>query len=120
VNAGVRVLLVSPGSRGRLDGDFGDPHLVALGSYLQARTRARVEVIDLEYERFVAAGDPGRVFSREFSVVGISCYSSLDYLSAFYLGCEIRRRNPAVVLVTGGYHPSARPGDFLPLPGSEL
>lgn len=120
MNAGVRVLLVSPGCQGRLDGDFGDPHLVALGSYLQARAGAQVEVIDLEYERHLASGDPGRVFSRDFAVVGISCYSSLDYLSAFYLGCEIRRQNPGAILVTGGYHPSARPGDFLSLPGSEL
>jgi protein-L-isoaspartate(D-aspartate) O-methyltransferase len=50
----------------------------------------------------------------------MSCYSSYDYLTAYYLGREIRRRNPDVILVVGGYHPSARPGDFLNLPDSEL
>ena len=70
---------------------FGDPHLVALGSHLQSRTGAKVELIDLDYERFLPSPDPGRVFSREFSVVGVSCYSSYDYLTAFYLG-----RDPVV------------------------
>lgn len=116
----VSVLLISPGKSSRPDGNFGDSHLVALGSYLRARTNAKVEVIDLDYERFLPAPDPQRVFSRDFSVVGISCYSSYDYLTAFYLGREIRRRNPGAILVTGGYHASARPGDFLHLPGSEL
>ena len=116
----IRVLLVVPPSGGGLEGDFGDPHLVALGSYLRARTGAEVELIDLNYERLLPAPDAERVFRPDVAVVGISCYSSFDYLAAFYLGCEIRRRNPGAVLVAGGYHPSARPGDFLNLPGSPL
>jgi len=116
----VSVLLISPPRSWRPDGNFGDSHLVALGSFLEARTGARVEVIDLDYERFLQAPHPERVFGRNFFVVGISCYSSYDYLTAFYLGREIRRSNPSAILVVGGYHPSARPGDFLDLPGSEL
>jgi len=116
----VRVLLVSPGGSGLRQGDFGDPHLVALGSYLRARTGAAVELLDLDYEQFLPVPQPARVFDPGFQVVGVSCYSSFDYLAAFYLACEIRRRNPAAVLVVGGYHASARPEDFLNLPGSEL
>lgn len=116
----VSVLFVSPAKSWRPDGNFGDSHLVALGSYLEARADARVEVIDLDYERYLPAPCPERMFHRGFAVVGISCYSSYDYLTAFYLGREIRRRNPGVILVVGGYHPSARPGDFLNVPGSAL
>jgi protein-L-isoaspartate(D-aspartate) O-methyltransferase len=116
----VSVLLLSPGYGSRPDGNFGDPHLVALGSFLRATTQARVQIVDLGYERFLTAPDPQRIFSHEFSVVGISCYSSYDYLAAFHVGCEIRRRNPEAILVAGGYHPSARPGDFVHIPGSDL
>ncbi len=114
------VLLISPPSASAHEGDFGDPHLVALGSYLQARTGARVEILDLAYEALLERPEPQRAFRPEFGVVGISCYSSYDYLAAFYLGVEVRRRNPGAVLVAGGYHASARPGDFLNIPGSEL
>ncbi len=120
MNRRVSVLLLAPASTCGYEGDFGDPHLVALGSYLQARTDADVEIIDLDCEPFLAAPNPQRIFSRDFDVVGVSCYSSYTYLTSFYLGCEIRRRNPGAVLVVGGYHPSARPGDFLNLPDSPL
>ncbi|HUT34347.1 MAG TPA: radical SAM protein [Planctomycetota bacterium] len=124
-NPGIRrqqptVLLISPARPSGHEGDFGDPHLVALGSFVQARTGARVELLDLSYERLLARPEPERAFRPEFGVVGISCYSSYDYLSAFYLGVEVRRRNPGAVLVVGGYHASARPGDFLNVSGSEL
>ena len=120
MNRRISVLLLAPASTCGYEGDFGDPHLVALGSYLQAHTDADVEIVDLDYEPFLDAPDPQRIFRREFDVVGVSCYSSYDYLTAFYLGCEIRRRNPDAILVTGGYHASARPEDFLNLPGSPL
>jgi protein-L-isoaspartate(D-aspartate) O-methyltransferase len=116
----MNVLLLSPGNSCRPDGNFGDPHLVALASYVQSRTDARVEVIDLDYERLTKRPNPERVFSRDFSVVGISCYSSYDYLTSFYLAKEIRKRNPEAVLVVGGYHASARPTDFLNLVESPL
>ena len=44
----VSVLLISPSRSCRPDGNFGDAHLVCLGSYLQTRTDARVELIDSE------------------------------------------------------------------------
>jgi len=93
---------------------------VALGSFVQAHTDARVAIVDLDCERLLPSPTLDRIFDRRFRVVGISCYSSYDYLTAFALGQEIRRRNPDAVLVAGGYHPSARPDDFLDLPGSPL
>jgi len=107
------LLLLSPSSSCRPSGDFGDPHLVALGSFVKHRTGVGVEVVDLDYERLLSSPDPRRIFDARFGVVGICCYSSYDYLTAFYLGREIRRHNPEAVLVVGGYHPSARPDDFL-------
>jgi len=116
----VRVLLISPGKSWRPDANFGDCHLVALGSYLQKECDATVEVIDLDYERRLTRPARERIFSRDFQVICISCYSSYDYLSTFYLGKEIRERNKNAILVTGGYHPSARPGDFVDTADSEL
>lgn len=108
----VNVLLLSPGYAFARDGNFSNTHLVALGSYLQARTDARVQIIDLDYEAKLPAPAPQRMFSTEFDLIGISCYSSYEYLKSFYLGVEIRRRHPSACLVVGGYHPSARPSDF--------
>ena len=109
----MRVLLVASGYPFDADGNFGDSHLVSLGSYLQAHTAAQVTIIDLDYEQQLPDPAPDRIFDPSFEVVGVSCYSSFDYLKSFYLAVEIRRRNPDAILVAGGYHPSARPQDFL-------
>jgi radical SAM superfamily enzyme YgiQ (UPF0313 family)/protein-L-isoaspartate O-methyltransferase len=109
----MRVLLVATGYPFEADGNFGDTHLVSLGSYVQAHTEARVSIVDLDYEQQLDDPAPQRVFDPDFDVVGVSCYSSFDYLKSFYLAVEIRRRNPGAILVVGGYHPSARPQDFV-------
>jgi protein-L-isoaspartate(D-aspartate) O-methyltransferase len=106
------VLLLGAGYPFGGDGNFGASHLVSLGSYLRAHTGASVEVVDLDYEQALDAPDPQRVFDPRFGVVALSCYSSFDYLRSYYLGVELRRRNPSLRLVVGGYHPSARPEDF--------
>jgi len=106
------VLLVSPGYTFASDGNFGIPHLVALGSYIQDRCKAQVTLMDLDYEQALPQPNPAMVFEPHWDVIGISCYSSYEYLKSFYLAVEIRKRNPDVRLVVGGYHPSARPGDF--------
>ena len=41
------VLLISPGIIKWTDADFGLPHLVSIGSYLEAELGARVEILDL-------------------------------------------------------------------------
>ncbi|MCP4150269.1 MAG: radical SAM protein [bacterium] len=108
----VNVLLVSPGFSSPRSYTFGDPHLVALGSALQEWTRAEVTLFDLDYESLLPNPDNSILFDKGFHLVGISCYSSFDYLKSYYIGEEIRKRNPSACLVVGGYHPSARPGDF--------
>ena len=112
------VLLLSPGILKWTDTDFGLPHLVSLGSWVQARTGVRVEILDLGYE----AGDHHALAQtlRElgpFLLIGISCYSSYDYLRVMSLARFVRGLFPDVPLVTGGYHASACPGD-LAFPGS--
>jgi protein-L-isoaspartate(D-aspartate) O-methyltransferase len=108
-----RVLLLGAGYPFGGDGNFGASHLVSLGSYLRAHTDADVEVVDLDYEKALDEPDPQRIFDPSFTVVALSCYSSFDYLRSYYVGVELRRRNPGLLLVAGGYHPSARPDDFL-------
>jgi protein-L-isoaspartate(D-aspartate) O-methyltransferase len=106
------VLLLGAGYPFGTDGNFGLSHLVSLGSYLRATTSASVEIVDLDYEQALDAPDPQRIFDPRFTVVALSCYSSFDYLRSYYVGVELRRRNPSLLLVAGGYHPSARPEDF--------
>jgi protein-L-isoaspartate(D-aspartate) O-methyltransferase len=109
----INVLLVSPGYFSREQFSFGNNHLVALGTALQEWTGARVRILDLDYEALLPQPANDILFDSKFDLIGISCYSSFDYLKSFYLGVEIRRRNSSVCLVVGGYHASARPSDFL-------
>lgn len=114
------VLLVAPGLATGTHGNFGSAHLVALGSYVGHRTGASIEIVDLGYEAHLGDNAAARLLANDYGVVGFSCYSSYEYLRTYYLAREVRRHNPEAILVAGGYHPSARPEDFLNLPGSPL
>ena len=107
-----RVLLLFPGSEGAAAGNFGVPQLVGLASYLRARAGADVTVVDLACERALGRVDFARLFEG-YDVIGLSCYSSFDYLPLVALAEVARGAAPRAVLVAGGYHVSARPGDFV-------
>ena len=111
------VLLISPGIIKWTDLDFGLPHLVSLGGYLLqhlGERAVRVEIIDLNYE-----GTDHRELRRTlegfapFVCIGISCYSSYDYLRVLALARFLERVFPGVPIVSGGYHASAMPGDLI-------
>ncbi|MBT9556808.1 MAG: radical SAM protein, partial [Myxococcales bacterium] len=112
------VLLLSPGIIKWTDADFGLPHLVSLGGYLEAHAGVRAEIVDLGYE----GGDLAHL-SRTldelgpFVMVGISCYASYDLMRVLTLAKFLKRKWPDVPFVAGGYHVSALPGD-LDFPGS--
>jgi len=106
------VLLVFPGYSLVPDSNFGDTQLVALGSYVQHVTDARVRILDLGLEPLLPHSARDLLFDPRFDVVGISAYNSFDYLKAWYLGVEVRKHNRSVCLVAGGYHASARPEDL--------
>ncbi len=107
------VLLISPGVVKPTDRDFGLPHLVSLGGYVRHHLGVRVEILDLGYE-----GGDHEALRRTIDelgpliCVGISCYSSYDYLRVMALGRFLRLVLPDVPLVTGGYHASAVPDDL--------
>lgn len=108
------VLLISPGILKWTDRDFGLPHLVALGGYLRAHTGVRVEILDLNYE----GGDHNDLVRTldelgPYLLVGLSCYSSMDYRRVLALGRFLKARLPDVPLISGGYHASALPGDLV-------
>lgn len=101
------------------------PHMVYLYSLL--REHFEVSVLDLdtelerptnaaEHERFRVA-TVERVLAFETDILGISCWSSLSYLSARHIAEEVRRRRPSTRIVVGGYHPTLVPEDFTE-PGS--
>lgn len=108
------VLLISPGILKWTDLDFGLPHLVSMGGYVQAHTGVRVELLDLNYE-----GGDHRSLAQTlhnlgpFLLIGISCYSSYDYMRTMALAAFVRELYPDVLMVSGGYHASALPGDVV-------
>jgi len=117
MSAPVRVLLLWPGTEGAAAGNFGVPQLVILGTYLRAKTGARVDIRDLAAEEALGpvslesllAGDD----RRGYDVIGLSIYSSFDHLKCEAIAAIARERWPRAVIVCGGYHPSARPAEYV-------
>ncbi len=108
------VLLISPGIIKWTDMDFGLPHLVSMGGYVQQHTGVRVELLDLNYE----GGDHKHLLQTIESLgphllIGLSTYSSFDYMRVMALARFLRRHFPDTPLVTGGYHASALPDDVV-------
>lgn len=111
----LNVVLLSPGIIKHTDRDFGLPHLVSIGSYLKSKFNIQIKIIDLGYEE----GDHNHLKSilkelSPISIIGISCYSSYDYLRTLSIGQFLKLNFPNALLVTGGYHPSAWIFDISP------
>lgn len=50
---------------------------------------------------------------REYDVLALSCWTSLSYLATLTTARIFREMYPRNLIVVGGYHPSARPGEFV-------
>ncbi|MBL8683398.1 MAG: radical SAM protein [Myxococcales bacterium] len=113
----VRVLLLWPGTDGAAAGNFGVPQLVLLATYARSRTGAKIDIRDIETERAfgpvslpsLLAGDHG----DGYDVIALGVYSSFDYLKCVAIAEAARALYPNAVIVAGGYHASARPGDIV-------
>lgn len=87
--------------------------LVALYSYLRAHD-VDPQVLDLQLElgnptpeqveEYLERGAK-RLLSLDFDVLGISCWSSLEYLAAVEFATRMRALRPRTLIVVGGYHP---------------
>ena len=110
-----RALLVWPGGLFAGGANFGVPQLLAIASAMRAAADVDVDVVDLDVERALGPIVLSAILARgggRYDLVGIACYSSYDYLKVLELGRRMRSLLPKTWLVTGGYHASARPGDF--------
>jgi protein-L-isoaspartate(D-aspartate) O-methyltransferase len=112
-----RVLLMWPGGLFSGGANFGVPQLLSIAGVLRRHAGAEVDVVDLDIERAFGPIDLKRMLAPGgsapgYDLVGISCYSSYDYLKALAIGAEVKKLLPKAWLVTGGYHASARPSDF--------
>ncbi|MBK8256593.1 MAG: cobalamin-dependent protein [Polyangiaceae bacterium] len=112
-----RILLFWPGSIGAASGNFGVPQLVTMATYLRVHTGAEVTIIDLACEAALGPIDLPKLFlgpnGTGYDVVGFSCYASYDFLKIDAIARVARAVLPRAAIVVGGYHPSARPADFL-------
>src|SRR5262249_28287050 len=107
-----RVLLLWPGGIFGGGGNFGVPQLLSIAGAIRRRADAIVDVVDLDLERALGPIDLRAIARRGYDLVGVSCYSSYDYLKVLEIGAALRAELPKAWLVTGGYHASARPDDF--------
>jgi protein-L-isoaspartate(D-aspartate) O-methyltransferase len=106
-----RVLLLWPGGLFAGGANFGVPQLLSIAGVLR-RAGAEVDVVDLDMERAFGGASVPALCRAGYDLVGIGCYSSYDYLKVMAIAELVRAELPRAWLVTGGYHPSARPGDF--------
>jgi radical SAM superfamily enzyme YgiQ (UPF0313 family) len=98
------------------------PHMVSLFLFLRHH-KIDVEVLDLEneIERPRNEDEVKKFFKKatelisklNFDIVAISCWSSLNYLSSISVADICKGINHRSIIVVGGYHPSALPGDFI-------
>lgn len=107
-----RVLLLWSGGLFEVGANFGVPQLLGMARVLETQADAVVDVVDLDMERGLGGLDFSALARNGYDLVGISCYSSYDYLKVMALGERLRSFLPRAWIVTGGYHASARPDDF--------
>lgn len=96
-------------------------HLLDLFSYLKYKG-IDVAVLDLEIEIGRPETESERkafrekaadlISQRDFDIVGISCWSSFNYLSTLVIADVCRSINDECCIVVGGHHPTAVPSDF--------
>jgi hypothetical protein len=104
---------------------WGDPkeqntHMVYVYAFLQEYFD--VTVLDLEAEFGRPADESQREAFKEASMkrilsfdgeyVGISCWSSMNYLATRYFAERIKEAKPETEIVVGGYHPTFVEEDF--------
>lgn len=114
-----RALLIWPGGLFTGGANFGVPQLLMIAAAMKAGADIDVDVIDLDAERAFGPSS-GRTLDtilegpegKGYDLVGISCYSSYDYLKVLALADRVRKKLPRAWIATGGYHASARPDEF--------
>ncbi|MEO7096525.1 MAG: cobalamin-dependent protein, partial [Polyangiales bacterium] len=110
------MLLLWPGGLFGGGANFGVPQLLSIAALIKKTSGAIVDVVDLDLERALvprgAGVDLGALCAKGYDLVGISCYSSFDYLKVMAIGAAVRSKLPRAWIAAGGYHASARPDDF--------
>jgi protein-L-isoaspartate(D-aspartate) O-methyltransferase len=113
----VKVLLLWPGADAATAGNFGVPQLVLLGTHARVQTGAHVEIRDLELEQAFGPVSLPRLLAgpdgRGYDIIALSAYSSFDHLKCTAIAEIARELYPEAVIMVGGYHPSARPLDYV-------
>lgn len=98
-------------------------HLFSLFSYLKRHNPdVQVDVLDCGWDLPAFSGTRRvKKFSKllkplleKYSpdILGISCYTSMHYASTLQAAAIFKQENPTGVVIVGGYHPTAVPGDF--------
>ncbi|MBN1772271.1 MAG: radical SAM protein [Deltaproteobacteria bacterium] len=111
-----RVLLVEPASFPSRSQDFGVPHLLALAAWVERECGVEPVVRDLRHECSPERALREALDESRPRLLGLSCYSSYDYLDTVATARVARAAAPDVPIAVGGYHASACPEDFTGLP----
>lgn len=106
-------------------GEYLPPmHLVYISSFLKEKGYES-EIIDISadfgiqrnkdeiIEFKIKFGDWVLSNLSGYDVIGISCYTSFQYLATIDMANIIRQYFPTITIVVGGYHASALPNDFI-------
>lgn len=121
----MKLLLISPGNlyAPTWGTCLHKGHLHLLYSHLLAK----IPDLEIEHSDFeVMFGCPScdtevEVFKRkvqaflekkDFDFIGISCWTSLNYLASVFVAKLCKKINPSCTVIVGGYHTTAVPSDF--------
>ena len=71
------------------------------------RTKEEITKFKLDFQTWVESKPD------KFDIIGLSCYTSFQYLATIDMAHIIKKLFPEISIVVGGYHASAIPNDFL-------
>ena len=104
-----RVLLLWPGGLFGGGANFGVPQLLSIAGVVRRAAECIVDVVDLDLERARGPVDHKVLLAPGYDLVGISCYSSYDYLKVMAIAERVRALLPKAWLVSGGYQRARGP-----------
>jgi radical SAM superfamily enzyme YgiQ (UPF0313 family) len=112
------LLLVSPpvlhGQRWWKDQFGNKPHLSSLTGYVRDIADTRILELDLEAGADLAPllANLDDALTDDVGLLGISCWTSLQYLGTLAVSERVRHLAPHVPIVVGGHHATGLPSDF--------
>lgn len=90
------------------------PQMVYIHQFLKKYFDVYVLDLDNEFDDINKFKEDAveKILSYDFDYLGISCWTSQNYLTSKFFAEKIKKRKPNIKIIVGGYHPTYVPKDF--------